>query len=232
MARINPATGEHQSMVFEPGDDAVDSEGKSLVGQPKGMEQVLRERVKTPAREVLAGIGRDRLARSVSTGIRHQNARVTNDSLRAPRAARLCDDSVAELVSPRTTAPPGPNHSDNGSHQSTTRPCRRRSSSEYPGAKKLKLIPIDGIGRAISSEGNFIELQSVHRIPSPGPTLLTSRPPSSIVRLPVLQVRLRLAYGNDMKRYGWGGEWNEVRQAGSRDSAGEERRQWCEVGER
>ncbi|KAJ7823280.1 hypothetical protein B0H13DRAFT_1919727 [Mycena leptocephala] len=43
-ATINPATGEHQSMVFELGDDAVDSEGKSLVGQPKGMEQVLRER--------------------------------------------------------------------------------------------------------------------------------------------------------------------------------------------
>jgi hypothetical protein len=43
-ATINPATGERQSMVFELGDDAVDSEGKSLVGQPKGMEQVLRER--------------------------------------------------------------------------------------------------------------------------------------------------------------------------------------------
>jgi hypothetical protein len=43
-ATINPATGERQSMVFELSDDAVDSEGKSLVGQAKGMEQVLRER--------------------------------------------------------------------------------------------------------------------------------------------------------------------------------------------
>ncbi|KAJ7500549.1 hypothetical protein B0H11DRAFT_2189416 [Mycena galericulata] len=174
-----------------------------------------RGAMKTPAREVSA---------------------VIDSPLRAPRAARLCDDSAAELVFPRTTAPPGPNHRDNGSRQSTTRPCRRRSSGElYSGAKKLKLIPIDGIGRAISSEGNFTGLQvietaksivcrvnyslvpqlvsratSAHRVPSPGPTLLTSRPPSSIVRLPVLQIRLRLAYGNDIKRYGWGGEWNEV----------------------
>ncbi|KAJ7144254.1 hypothetical protein C8R44DRAFT_725211 [Mycena epipterygia] len=55
-ATFIPATGERQSMVFEPGDNAVDSQGKSLVGQPKGMEQVLRER--GPNKTFYSGLGR------------------------------------------------------------------------------------------------------------------------------------------------------------------------------
>ncbi|KAH8792250.1 hypothetical protein DL96DRAFT_431245 [Flagelloscypha sp. PMI_526] len=41
---VNPVTGAKQCMVFEANCTQTDSDGKSLAGQAKGMEQVLRER--------------------------------------------------------------------------------------------------------------------------------------------------------------------------------------------
>ncbi|KAF7291199.1 hypothetical protein MIND_01263300 [Mycena indigotica] len=41
-------------MVFEEADNAVDKDGNSLTGLPKGMEQVLRERNMLPALETAA----------------------------------------------------------------------------------------------------------------------------------------------------------------------------------
>lgn len=41
---VNPTTNEPQSMVFPADYSGVDKDGKPLAGQPKGMEQILRER--------------------------------------------------------------------------------------------------------------------------------------------------------------------------------------------
>lgn len=41
---IIPATGKPQSMVYPVDFDGIDTDGNSLAGKPKGMEQVLRER--------------------------------------------------------------------------------------------------------------------------------------------------------------------------------------------
>jgi hypothetical protein len=41
---INPTTGQVQQMVYPADSTEVDSDGASLAGLPKGMEQVLAER--------------------------------------------------------------------------------------------------------------------------------------------------------------------------------------------
>ncbi|KAJ7472095.1 hypothetical protein FB451DRAFT_1471312 [Mycena latifolia] len=118
-ATINPTTGERQSMVFEEADNTVDSDGKSLLGQPKGMEQVLRER---GLLDVLNAAAENRKHGSTVVGICRECAK-------SQKARDLEAKARHEGQNPEDTADEGAFDDDDS--------FRERADGTFPTAQKL-----------------------------------------------------------------------------------------------
>jgi hypothetical protein len=100
---INPTTGEVQQMVYPLDSMAVDEHGNSLAGQPKGMEEVLRERhllgTLDQKRGRYVGVCADCSASQAARDKAAKEAKAREDEIEGSGDAMLADRGVSEKES-------------------------------------------------------------------------------------------------------------------------------------